>query len=222
MTARIHRFHLVVMRVVASAALVVSLSACASVTTPDPNQAILIEPERNVLLLHAGARGGISGTDTRRLFDFLTTASQGKLDAVHVTIVGPNAGARAYAAGLVRRFGVTVTKIREVAAFADDRSRFMLRIEATRFQALAPVCPALEVTGPSFDPNDFESTNGCSTRANLAVNVNDPAELLHNGARPASDGARAASPVGRWREGEAPKLPANTTNQTGGTPIPTQ
>jgi pilus biogenesis lipoprotein CpaD len=222
MTARFRCLHPAVLRFAASAALVISLAACANVVTPDPNQAILIEPERNVLLLHAGARGGISGTDVRRLSDFLNTSSQGKLDAVHVTIIGPNAAARAHAARLARRYGVPVSKIREVAAFADDRSRFMLRIEAMRFEALPPVCPALEVTGPSFDPNDFEPTNGCSTRANLAANINDPAELLRNNARPASDGARAAAPVGRWRDGEAPRLPATPTSQTSGTPLPTQ
>jgi pilus assembly protein CpaD len=55
------------------------------------------------------------------------------------------------------------------------------------------------VVGPSADANDFDPMLGCSDLANLALQVNDPRDLVGNPAVAATDGERAALPVARYR-----------------------
>jgi pilus assembly protein CpaD len=86
-----------------------------------------------------------------------------------------------------------------VHGVADAAGRFPVRVAAVRYHAHPPVCAPSLVTGPSANENDFDPFIGCSDLANLALQVNDPKDLLGNRARPPADGERAAIPVARYR-----------------------
>jgi pilus assembly protein CpaD len=177
----------------APAVLAASLTAgctTAAVVVVDREPAILVEPETHVLMLQ-------SSGESRRLAGFLWAASQGRLDAVHVTVVGPYAGLRHAVIRSVRAVGVEPRKIRE--AHGPAGSGGAVRVVAVRYHARPPVCPPLLATGPSFNENDVEPTLGCADLANLALQVNDPKDLLVNAAVPPGDGERAAIPVTRYR-----------------------
>lgn len=176
------------------AALAVLLSAgCA--TTPTVvapiEPAILIEREAHVLVLR-------SPGETRRLADFLWSAGHGRLDALHVTVVGLQPGLRQAVARSVRALGVEPNKTMEAHGTAGASGA--VRVVAVRYVAHPPHCPPLVATGPSFNENDFQPTLGCSDLANLALQVSDPRDLLGNPAVPAVDGERAAIPVVRYRQ----------------------
>src|SRR5262245_14452842 len=172
------------------------LSACyAYVETPP---AALVEPAPHVLLLSSGSAGALTSADRRRLEDFIHTASNGRLDAIHVHVIGSNPRARYAVARNAMRMGVTPFKVKEINEPADERFRFAVRVVAVRYTAIAPGCPSLEITASPND-NHFEPTLGCSNLANLAATVNDPKDLIVSTAVPPSDGERAAIPVTRYR-----------------------
>ena len=156
--------------------------------------AVLVEPASHILLLSSGR----TSADRRRLEDFIYTASHGRLDAIHVDVIGIDPRARYAVTRSAIRMGVTPFKVKEINAPADERYRFAIRVVAVRYVALAPGCPSLEITASPND-NHFEPTLGCSNRANLAATVNDPRDLLVSSAVPPSDGERAAIPVTRYR-----------------------
>jgi pilus biogenesis lipoprotein CpaD len=172
------------------------LSACyAYVETPP---AALVEPAPHILLLSSGSGGALTSADRRRLEDFIYTASNGRLDAIHVNVIGSNPRARYAVVRSAMRMGVTPFKVKEINEPADERYRFAVRVVAVRYTALAPGCPSLEITASPND-NHFEPTLGCSNLANLAATVNDPKDLIVSTAVPPSDGERAAIPVTRHR-----------------------
>ena len=158
----------------------------------------LVEPAPHILLLSSGSGGALTSADRRRLEDFLYTSSYGRLDAIHVHVVGVDPRGRYAVRRSAIRMGVTPFKVKEVNAPADERFRFAIRVVAVRYTALAPGCPSLEITA-SPNENHFEPTLGCSNLANLANTVNDPKDLLENSAVPPSGGERAAIPVTRYR-----------------------
>lgn len=160
--------------------------------------AVLVQPTPHILLLSSGSRGALTSADRRRLEDFIYTASHGRLDAIHVDVIGIDPRARYAATRSAIRMGVTPFKVKEINAPADERYRFAVRVVAVRYTALAPECPSLEITASPND-NHFEPTLGCSNLANLAATVNDPKDLLVSTAVPPSDGERAAIPVTRHR-----------------------
>lgn len=173
-----------------------ALGGCAS-TAPiyvEPTaQAILVEPENNVLLLK-----GLSHAERQRLQDFIVVASRGRRDALHLEI----SGARGLGAQVVRQaraMGVEPYNIRQFGGRADPHGRFAVRVQAVAYRAIAPVCPSLSIVGPSADDNSFDQTLGCSTRNNLAEMINDPRDLIGNEAVMASNGDRAATPVAAYR-----------------------
>lgn len=172
------------------------LSAChAYVETPP---AALVEPAPHILLLSSGSRGALTQADQRRLEDFIYTASAGRLDAIHVHVIGIDPRARYAVKRSAIRMGVTPFKVKDINEPADERYRFAIRVVAVRYVALAPGCPSLEITA-SPNENHFEPTLGCSNLSNLATMVNDPKDLLESSAVPPSDGERAAIPVTRHR-----------------------
>ena len=160
--------------------------------------AVLVEPAPHILLLSSGSRGALTPADQRRLEDFIYTASAGRLDAIHVHVIGVDPRARYAVRRSTIRMGVTPFKVKEINAPADERYRFAIRVVAVRYVALAPGCPSLEITA-SPNENHFEPTLGCSNLSNLATMVNDPKDLLESTAVPPSDGERAAIPVTRHR-----------------------
>ena len=160
--------------------------------------AILVAPASHILLLSSDPGGALTSADRRRLEDFIYTASHGRLDAIHVDVIGIDPRARYAVARRAIRMGVTPFKVKEINAPADEHYRFAIRVVAVRYTALAPGCPSLEITASPND-NHFEPTLGCSNRANLAATVNDPRDLLVSSAVPPSDGERAAIPVTRYR-----------------------
>jgi pilus assembly protein CpaD len=172
------------------------LAVCQTYIETPP--AVLVQPTPHILLLSSGSRGALTSADRRRLADFIYTASQGRLDAIHVDVVGIDPRARYAVTRSAIRMGVTPFKVKEVNAPADERYRFAVRVVAVRYTALAPECPSLEITASPND-NHFEPTLGCSNLANLAATVNDPKDLLGSTAVPPSDGERAAIPVTRHR-----------------------
>lgn len=191
------------------AALAVLLSAGCTTTTAvvvPIEPAILVEREAHVLVLRSAA-------ETRRLADFLWIASDGRLDALHVTVVGLHPALRHAVARSVRGLGVEPSKTREAHGSAGASGA--VRVVAVRYRAHPPHCPPLVATGPSFNENDFQPTLGCSDLANLALQVSDPRDLIGNPAVPAVDGERAAIPVARYRQfGAAPGGGAGTSSPT--------
>jgi len=176
--------------------LAATLSGCASsapIFVEPTAQAIMVEPENNVLLLQS-----LRGAERRRLQDFIFTASRGRRDALHLEITGSPrlAGQVAHQA---RAMGVPSHNIDLFGGRADPHGRFAVRIEAIAYQALPPVCPSLSIVGPSVNDNSFDQTLGCSTRNNLAAMINDPRDLIGNEAVVASNGDRAAIPVAAYR-----------------------
>ncbi|MDQ8726876.1 CpaD family pilus assembly lipoprotein [Bradyrhizobium sp. LHD-71] len=188
------------------------LSACNTYIETPP--VALVEPAPHILLLSSGSGGTLASADRRRLEDFLYTASYGRLDAIHVHVVGINPRARYAVARSAIRMGVAPFKVKEINEPADERYRFTTRVVAVRYTAIPPGCPSLKITSSPND-NDFEPTLGCSNLANLATMVNDPKDLLVNSAVPPSDGERAAIPVARYRAFRSPTTTAPQTYGSG-------
>jgi pilus biogenesis lipoprotein CpaD len=172
------------------------LAVCQTYIETPP--AVLVQPTPHILLLSSGSGGALTSADRRRLEDFIYIASHGRLDAIHVDVIGIDPRARYAVTRSAMRMGVTPFKVKEINAPADERYRFAVRVVAVRYSALAPGCPSLEITASPND-NHFEPTLGCSNLANLAATVNDPKDLLVSTAVPPSDGERAAIPVTRHR-----------------------
>ncbi|WBL81355.1 CpaD family pilus assembly lipoprotein [Bradyrhizobium xenonodulans] len=185
----------------------VTLAGCYS-TAPvyiEPTaQAILVQPSLNVLVLRGGRSGGLASSERGRLIDFLRVASNGRVDALHVRVIGVNPHLRRSVAATAVSIGLQPWNIVEIAEPADDRGQYAVRILADYATAIPPVCPSLSVVGPSANDNDFDQTLGCSNRANLALTVNDAHDLFGNPAVPAGDGERAAVPIERYRSFNAP------------------
>ena len=199
--------------------LALLLSGCMGGYIETPPVA-LVEPVPHVLLLTARPGGHLPPAEHRRLTDFIYTASSGRLDAVHLRVIGVSPRARYAAIRTAMRMGVAQFKIREVDELADEFHRYALRIVAVKHVAHAPVCPSLAITGPSFIDNNFEPTAGCSNLNNLAAMVNDPKDLLVNTAVPPSDGERAAIPVARHRTFAGAGTAAGSTSSGGGQTAP--
>lgn len=132
-------------------------------------------------------------TDRRRLAGLLYQVARGRPDALHLEVRGGDRGAVRSVIRTAIRAGVDPLKIRVVPADG------AIEVIATRYVASAPICPSLAIVGPSVIDNAFEPTLGCSTRQNLAVIVNDPAELLGDEAVVPADGARAAAGIEHYR-----------------------
>jgi pilus biogenesis lipoprotein CpaD len=188
----------ITIRMLAVSGLAALLPACHPTVYVETPPAALVEPAPHILLLSSGSGGALTSADRRRLEDFLYTASYGKLDAIHVHVVGIDPRATYAVARSAVRMGVTSFKVKQINEAADERYRFAVRVVAVRYTAHAPGCPSLEITSSPND-NHFEPTLGCSNLANLASMVNDPKDLLENSARPPADGERAAIPVTRHR-----------------------
>lgn len=176
--------------------LTVSLGGCAS-TAPtylEPTaQAILVEQEKNVLLLQT-----LGGPERQRLRYFIASTSRGRYDALHLDIVGSRR-LGAQIAAEARAVGVDAHNIRLYGPFIDRRDGSAARIEAITYEAHPPVCPSIAIVGPSVNDNSFDPTLGCSIRNNLAGMVNDPRDLIDNQAVVPSDGNRAAIPVATYK-----------------------
>lgn len=173
-----------------------ALGGCAN-TAPiyvEPTaQAILVEPENNILLLKS-----LGGAERQRLQDFIIVASRGRRDALHLEISGAR-GLAAQVARQARAMGVDPYNIRLFGGRADPHGRFAVRVQAVAYKAIPPICPSLSIVGPSVEDNSFDQTLGCSNRNNLAEMINDPRDLLGNEAVMASNGDRAAIPVAAYR-----------------------
>ncbi|OAF03753.1 hypothetical protein AYJ54_24755 [Bradyrhizobium centrolobii] len=177
-------------------ALTASVGGCTS-TAPnyvEPTaQAILIQQEKNILLLES-----LRGAERYRLRDFIASTSHGRRDALHLNIIGsPQLGAQV--ASQARAMGVDAPNIRLYGPSIDQNDAFTVRIEAIVYQAHPPVCPSLSIVGPSVNDNSFDQTLGCSIRNNLGVMINDPRDLLDNEAVGPSNSDRAAHPVATYR-----------------------
>jgi pilus biogenesis lipoprotein CpaD len=206
------------------------LSGCysAPIFVEPTAQAIMVQPEVNVLVLQGGSAGRLASSERSRLVDFLRVAGHGRIDALHLKVIGSSPYLRRSVAASATSVGVQPWNIAEVAEPADDRGRFAVRVLADYAAALPPVCPSLSIVGPSGNDNDFDQTLGCSNRANLALMVNDGHDLFGNPAVAASDGERAAVPIERYRgfniqgtAGRAPPPvggPALTRSVLGGAP----
>lgn len=157
-------------------------------------QAILVEPENNVLLLNS-----LGSAEGRRLVDLIATTRRDARDGVHVEITSDSPSLRTGVARLVRRLGVDPGNIRQFVGQADRLGRFRVRVVVVAYRALPPVCPSLHIVGPSVEDNAFDQTLGCSVRASLALTVANPRHLLGNDAVVASQGDRAAIPVATYR-----------------------
>ncbi|GLR91098.1 CpaD family pilus assembly lipoprotein [Bradyrhizobium iriomotense] len=177
-------------------ALAAGLAACASTapTSVDPaSQAILVQEEKNVLLLQS-----LRGAERLRLREFIASTSRGRRDALHLNIAGPpQLGVQI--ASEARAMGVDAHNIRLYGPLITRRDRFAARIEAITYEAHPPVCPSMSIVGPSVNDNSFDPTLGCSIRNNLAIMVNDPSDLIGNSAVRPSDGNRAAIPVATYK-----------------------
>ena len=195
-------------RLLAAGIVAALLASCHPVAYIETPPVALVEPAPHILLLS-------SSGEKRKLQDFLYTASNGRLDAIHVHVVGIDPRARYAVVRSAVRMGVTPFKVKEINEPADERYRFAIRVVAVRYIAHPPGCPSLKITSSPND-NDFEPTLGCSNLSNLATVVNDPKDLLANTAVPPSDGERAAIPVTRHRTfvGNAALTPA--TSGSGG------
>jgi pilus biogenesis lipoprotein CpaD len=199
----------------------VTLSGCfssAPIFVEPTAQAILVQPSLNTLVLQSGRSGGLPSSERRRLVDFLRVASNGRVDALHVKVISPSPYLRHTVGTTATSIGLQPWNIVEVAGPADDRGQFAVRVLAEYATAIPPVCPSLSIVGPSVNDNDFDQTLGCSTRANLALTVNDGHDLFGNGAVTAADGERAAVPIERYRSfnspnanGRTPQPPAGST-----------
>ncbi|WP_027535597.1 CpaD family pilus assembly lipoprotein [Bradyrhizobium sp. WSM3983] len=164
-------------------------TSTAPIYTAPAEQATLVQRENSILLLQS-LRGG----ERFRLRDFVASASRGRLDALHLEISG-SARLGAQAASEARQMGVAPYNIRLFGPRIDQPVGFAVRIQATVYEAYPPVCPSLSIVGPAVNDNSFDQTLGCSIRGNLGAMVNDPRDLLGNGAVMATKGDRAAIPV---------------------------
>lgn len=185
----------------------VTLSGCypwGPVLIEPTTQAIVVEPSLTVLVLGGGRSGGLASSERRRLVDFLRVASNGRLDALHLKVIGLNPRLRRAVSTTAASVGLQPWNIVELAEPADDRGQYGVRVLAEYATAIPPVCPSLSIVGPSGNDNDFDPTLGCSNRANLALTINDARDLVGNTAVPATDGERAAVPVERYRSFNPP------------------
>ena len=193
----------------------VMLSGCypwGPVLVEPTTQAILVEPSLTVLVLGGGRSGGLASSERRRLVDFLRVASNGRLDVLHLRVIGLNPHLRRIVATTATSVGLQPWNIVEIAEPADDRGRYGVRVLAEYAVAVPPVCPSLSIVGPSGNDNDFDPTLGCSNRANLALTVNDARDLVGNTAVPATDGERAAVPIERYRSFNPPGANGRTSS----------
>ncbi len=201
-------------------ALATSIGGCTntgSLYAEPTAQAILVQQKNHVLLLQS-----LRGAERQRLHDFITSASRGRLDAVHLDIIGsPRLGAQV--ASQARAIGVDAYNIRLYGPRIDQHDSFAVRVEAIIYEARPPVCPPLSIVGPSLNDNSFNQTLGCSTRNNLEVMVNDPRDLLANEAVRASNGDRAAIPIATYRtfaRGDNSNLEHGTRDTVSSQPAP--
>ncbi|MCJ2013113.1 CpaD family pilus assembly lipoprotein [Methylobacterium sp. J-076] len=139
---------------------------------------------------------GRGGLPLRRLAVVLGEVSRGRIDALHLELHGRDRSVLRAVAAEARRAGVDPLKIQVVPGPAPFGA---VEVLATRFVAVAPLCPSLAIIDPSVNDNDFEPTLGCSNRRNLAAMVNDPADLHGNDAVVPADGARASLAIARYR-----------------------
>ena len=89
------------------------LAVCQTYIETPP--AVLVEPAPHILLLSSGSGGALTSADRRRLEDFIYTASHGRLDAIHVHVIGIDPRARYAVTRRAIRMGVT--------PFRDSRRR---------------------------------------------------------------------------------------------------
>ncbi|SFN80200.1 pilus assembly protein CpaD [Bradyrhizobium sp. Rc3b] len=169
-----------------------TLGGCANTASIQPapaDQEIQVEQKSSVLLLQS-----LRGPERRRLRSFIAATSRGRRDALHMRVIGPPR-LIAQVAHEARAMGVATYNIRLSASRVDLRARSGVRIEAITFEAHPPVCPSLSIVGPTVNDNSFNPTLGCSVRNNLAVMVNEPGDLLGNGAVMPTSGDRAVRPL---------------------------
>ncbi|WP_407175510.1 CpaD family pilus assembly lipoprotein [Bradyrhizobium sp. STM 3562] len=169
-----------------------ALGGCANTTSnlPAPaDQEIRLEQKSSVLFLQS-----LRGPERHRLRSFIAATSRGRRDALHVGVTG-SPRLIAQVAHEARAMGVVPYNIRLSASPVDLPAGSGVRIEAITFEAHPPVCPSLSIVGPTVNDNSFSPTLGCSIRNNLAVMVNDPSDLLGNGAVMPTTGDRAVLPI---------------------------
>ncbi|XIA67451.1 CpaD family pilus assembly lipoprotein [Bradyrhizobium sp. TZ2] len=173
-------------------AITASVGGCTNGTaiySGPAEQEIQVEQKTSTLLLQSLRR-----VERSRLRDFIANASRGRRDALHLDVTG-SPGLIVQVAHEARAMGVTPYNIRLSASPIGLPAHFGIRIEATIYEAHPPVCPSLSIVGPSLDDNSFNPTLGCSIRNNLGVMVNDPGDLLGNGAVMPTSGDRAVLPL---------------------------
>ncbi|MGY3473409.1 CpaD family pilus assembly lipoprotein [Bradyrhizobium ottawaense] len=169
-----------------------TLGGCANTASIQPapaDQEIQVEQKSSVLFLQS-----LRGPERHRLRSFIAATSRGRRDALHVGVIGPPR-LIAQVAHEARAMGVATYNIRLSASRVDLPARSGVRIEAITFEAHPPVCPSLSIVGPTVNDNSFNPTLGCSVRNNLAVMVNEPGDLLGNGAVMPTSGDRAVLPI---------------------------
>lgn len=185
----------------------ITLAGCVQITPVPPPQTVQIEPVRQIFPVRLHGRGGMPRAgDTSRLIAELGQFVNGRMDALHVAL--PPGRAMDGIAWQLQLHGVLRRKIRRDAALLWAGRRGEAEIAATRYVALVPPCPALDLTGAAFGSNHTRMGFGCATLADEAAQISDPADLLGNDAVVSPDPERAALPVAQWRAFKEPKGPA--------------
>lgn len=197
-----------------------ALTACAGVPAPDTNYAATpsaadthrIEVTQQEDRLDVSVAAGDVALTNKARSDLASFAS-GYLRYGHGALIlstpsgGPNANSASIVANETRmaltEAGIPYAAIAGSTYDASGAADAPIVVTFTRFEAQAPECTPLyeQDLGHQSNNQPWESF-GCSTQSNLAMLVEDPADLLHPRDEDPRDSNRRAVMLDHYRNGE--------------------
>jgi len=204
-----------------------ALGACATdeassgppptVLTPTEHYAIEVKPAPVELMLAAHSTG-LSPAQSDALRDFASRWAEG--DRGDVTVRAPEHGpdsAGVYRTSTATRDfliaqGVPAAAVKIVGYDAGGDAAAPVRVAFVRYEAKGPNCNQgwgdLAHTNQNLEYPQF----GCAITANIAAQLDDPADLLHPRASGPADAARRSTVLGKYRQGLVTGTPLDPQN----------
>lgn len=158
---------------------------------------------------------GLSANDRDRVMAFAADARE-KATGSLVIMVPSGAGNDRTAAAVARHVVATVDRAGLPRTLVETRPYAVpepevaapIRLSYSRIKAVGPRCGAWAENIYRDATNDSDSEFGCTTQANLAAIVADPADLIAPRAATPVNGARRSVQYGKWVNGEQPSSTA--------------
>jgi len=199
-----------------------ALAACASSDapplavahpiTPTERYAIQVKPSPVELMLAAHSTG-LSEAQAAALRDFIGRYEDD--DRGEITIKAPEHGpdqsgvyrtATATREYLISQ-GALPSDVRIEGYDAGGDGKAPVRVSFLTYRALGPQCGAAWSDLYKEDKNEPYPEFGCAVTANIAAQIADPADLLHQRASTAPDALRRAEVLDKYRQGSLTSTP---------------